>query len=67
MRNKRRVYKKDGLYFYEDKKRNTLINLTLMFGEGIEPKTVEEVEKHFPPLFLAVCEASTKEINGNFP
>ena len=60
MRNKRRVYKKDGLYFYEDRKRNTLINLTLMFGEGIEPKSVEEVEKHFPSLFLAVCEASTE-------
>ena len=60
MSDRRRVYKKDGLYFYEDKKRNTLINLSLMFGEGMEPKTVEEVEKHFPSLFLAVCEASTE-------
>lgn len=48
-----RIYEKDGEWFYEQSVADQpfkalLINLTLLYGKGNEPKTVEEFRKCFP-------------------
>lgn len=48
---KARVYEQDGVWFYEDGIHNLIINLTLAFGKGKEPRTIGEFLKVYPKMW----------------
>ena len=50
MKDNERIYEDYGSFFYEDSKSDMVVNLTLLFGKGNEPKTIEEFKNMLPKI-----------------
>ena len=47
MKDNERIYEENRFVFYEKDEGKTKVNLTVVFGKGYEPKTVEGLKKYF--------------------
>ncbi len=47
-----RIYEEEGQWYYQDGVHNLRINLTLLFGKGKEPKSVDGFLNYFPSPYI---------------